>query len=41
MIDSIFVEGSPILRWFRIRQIEIRKSDRVRFAKPMGLEAFL
>lgn len=46
MTDSIFVEDSPILRWFHMRQQEIKKdhserSDKKRFSKPTGLEMFL
>jgi len=45
MIDSIFIENSPILHWFKMRQEEIRGSyknnDKIRFSKKTGLEIFL
>ncbi len=41
MIDSIFIENSPILRWFKIRQKKIKNPDSVRYSKKIGLEMFL
>lgn len=45
-MESIFNENSDILKFLRIRQKEIHKNyhlipDRVKFAKPLGLEVFM
>ena len=41
MIDNIFVTGSNILRYLQLRQKEIKKSDKIKFAKPVGIEVFM